>query len=87
MQRKAIWLIIVAVLVALLFGESVWAARNYYKVMGVDKEADERTIKRAYRVGQKSLVEREAVQLLTISFVVIETSTEATPRQTSGEVG
>lgn len=61
-QRQAIWLILAAVLVALLLSEGVWAARNYYKVMGVDKEADERTIKRAYRVspsfGSSLYVER-----------------------------
>jgi hypothetical protein len=51
-RRGAAWLLMVAVLVTLLLIDDVSAARNYYKVMGVDKEADERTIKRAYRVSQ-----------------------------------
>jgi DnaJ-related protein SCJ1 len=50
MKREAAWLLMIAVLVSILLGQSVLAARNYYKIMGVDKEADERTIKRAYKV-------------------------------------
>lgn len=50
-RRGVAWLLMVAVLVTLLLAENAHAARNYYKIMGVDKEADERTIKRAYRVS------------------------------------
>lgn len=44
------WLFFAVALVGLALIEGVWAARDYYKVLGVDKQADDRTIKRAYRV-------------------------------------
>ena len=46
----AAWLFFAVALVGLALIEGVWAARDYYKVLGVDKQADDRTIKRAYRV-------------------------------------
>jgi hypothetical protein len=78
-------LLMLAVLVTLLLVQNVCAARSYYKIMGVDKEADERTIKRAYRVSSRvysscsSKRETDDVHCSTIS----ETGTEATSRQAS----
>lgn len=45
--------IVVILAILLIFAslfDAVNAAKDYYKIMGVDKKADERTIKRAYRV-------------------------------------
>lgn len=46
--------IIAIVVVFIIFAsltDSVNAAKDYYKIMGVDRKADERTIKKAYRVS------------------------------------
>lgn len=49
------FLSIVAILAFLLIiaslSDVVNAAKDYYKIMGVDRKADERTIKKAYRVS------------------------------------
>lgn len=52
-------IVILAILLifACLFNCS-FAAKDYYKVMGVDRQADERTIKRAYRVSTFSLFQQ-----------------------------
>lgn len=44
------WLALAVLVLALLCGVAQ-AAKDYYKIMGVDTGADDRTIKRAYRVG------------------------------------
>lgn len=46
--------IVVILAILLIFAslfDAVNAAKDYYKIMGVDRKADERTIKRAYRVS------------------------------------
>ncbi|PWN44086.1 DnaJ-domain-containing protein [Ceraceosorus guamensis] len=42
-------LAIAAILFIAVFALSAEAAKDYYKIMGVDRQADDRTIKRAYR--------------------------------------
>lgn len=48
-KRLALLLLFVAVMALTVLVDVAQAARDYYNIMGVDRQADERTIKRAYR--------------------------------------
>lgn len=48
-QRGVSWLLLLSIVVSIWFAALVAAAKDYYKVLGVDKTASERDIKRAYR--------------------------------------
>jgi hypothetical protein len=55
--KDAVWLLVVALILFISISEVSCSTRSYYKILGVDKEADDRTIKRAYRVSILALPE------------------------------
>lgn len=48
-QSGVSWLLLLSIVASIWFAALVAAAKDYYKVLGVDKTASERDIKRAYR--------------------------------------
>lgn len=53
-RKKPNFFIVLSIVSALLLllTAMVDAAKDYYKIMGVDRQADDRTIKRSYRVRE-----------------------------------